>query len=87
MPARRSSTASSSSDAPGEGGRHSVGASHEEEGKTEAQKKKRADETVWDVLPDETRAELINDAMSEVTDIEELKLKVDKIRLVGSLHR
>lgn len=54
---------------------------------TEAQKKKRADETVWGVLPDETRAELINDAMSEDTDIEELKLKVDKIRLVGSLHR
>ena len=54
---------------------------------TEAQKKKRADETVWAVLPDETRAELINDAMSEDTDIEELKLKVDKIRLVGSLHR
>ena len=54
---------------------------------TEAQKKKRDDETVWDVLPDETRAELINDAMSEDTDIEELKLKVDKIRLVGSLHR
>ena len=53
---------------------------------TEAQKKK-TDETVWDVLPDETRAELINDAMSEDTDIEELKLKVDKIRLVGSLHR
>ena len=54
---------------------------------TEAQKKKRADETVWDVLPGEKRAELINDAMSEDTDIEELKLKVDKIRLVGSLHR
>lgn len=54
---------------------------------TEAQKKKRTDESVWDVLPDETRAELINDAMSEDTDIEELKLKVDKIRLVGSLHR
>lgn len=54
---------------------------------TEAQKKKKTDETVWDVLPDETRAELINDAMSEDTDIEELKLKVDKIRLVGSLHR
>ena len=53
----------------------------------EAQKKKRTDESVWDVLPDETRAELINDAMSEDTDIEELKLKVDKIRLVGSLHR
>ena len=53
----------------------------------EAQKKTRADATVWDVLPDETRAELINDAMSEDTDIEELKLKVDKIRLVGSLHR
>ena len=54
---------------------------------TEAQKKKKTDETVWDALPDETRAELINDAMSEDTDIEELKLKVDKIRLVGSLHR
>ena len=55
---------------------------------TEAQKKKKkTDETVWDVLPDETRAELINDAMSEDTDIEELKLKVDQIRLVGSLHR
>lgn len=54
---------------------------------TEAQKKKRADETVWGALPDETRAELINDAMSEGTDIEELRLKVDKIRLVGSLHR
>ena len=54
---------------------------------TEAQKKKKTDETVWAVLPDETRAELINDAMSEDTDIEELKLKVDKIRLVGSLHR
>lgn len=54
---------------------------------TEAQKKKRADETVWGVLPDETRAELINDAMSDDTDIEELRLKVDKIRLVGSLHR
>ena len=54
---------------------------------TEAQKKKRTDESVWDTLPEETRAELINDAMSEDTDIEELKLKVDKIRLVGSLHR
>ena len=54
---------------------------------TEAQKKKRADETVWDVLPDETRTELINDALSEDKDIEELKLKVDKIRLVGTLHR
>ena len=54
---------------------------------TAAQKKKKTDDTVWDVLPDETRAELINDAMSEDTDIEELKLKVDKIRLVGSLHR
>ena len=54
---------------------------------TEAQKKKRADETVWDVLPDETRAELINDAMSEDTGIAELKLKVDKLRLVGTLHR
>ena len=54
---------------------------------TEAQKKKRADETVWDVLPDETRAELINDALSEDKDIEELKLKVDKLRLVGTLHR
>ena len=53
----------------------------------EAQKKKRTDESVWDVLPDETRAELINDAMSEDTDIEELKLKVDKIRLVGSRQR
>lgn len=54
---------------------------------TEAQKKKRADETIWDTLPDETRAELINDAMSEDTDIAELKLKVDKIRLVGTLHK
>ena len=54
---------------------------------TEAQKKKRTDESVWDTLPDETRTELINDAMSEDTDIEELKLKVDKIRLGGSLHR
>ena len=54
---------------------------------TEAQKKKRTDESVWDTLPDETRTELINAAMSEDTDIEELKLKVDKIRLVGSLHR
>ena len=54
---------------------------------TEAQKKKRTDESVWDTLPDETRTELINDAMSEDTDIEELKLKVDKIRLIGSLHR
>ena len=54
---------------------------------TEAQKKKRADETVWDVLPDETQAELINDALSEDTDIAELKLKVDKLRLVGTLHR
>ena len=54
---------------------------------TEAQKKKRADETVWDVLPDETRAELINDALSEDTDIAELKLKVDKLRLVGTLHK
>ena len=54
---------------------------------TEAQKKKRADETVWDVLPDETRAELINDAMSDDTDIAELKLKVDKLRLVGTLHK
>lgn len=54
---------------------------------TEAQKKKRADETVWDVLPDETRAELLNDALSDDTDIAELKLKVDKLRLVGTLHR
>ena len=54
---------------------------------TEAQKKKRADETVWDVLPDETRADLLNDALSEDTDIAELKLKVDKLRLVGTLHR
>ena len=54
---------------------------------TEAQKKKRADETIWDTLPEETRAELINDAISEDTDIEELKLKVDKIRLVGTLHK
>ena len=54
---------------------------------TEAQKKKRADESIWDTLPEETRAELINDAMSEDTDIEELKLKVDKIRLVGTLHK
>ena len=54
---------------------------------TEAQKKKKTDETVWGVLPDETRAELLNDALSEDTDIEELKLKVDKIRLVGTLHR
>ena len=54
---------------------------------TEAQKKKRADETIWDTLPEETRAELINDAISEDTDIEELKLKVDKLRLVGTLHR
>ncbi len=53
---------------------------------TEAQKKK-TDETVWDVLPDETRAELLNDALSDDTDIAELKLKVDKIRLVGTLHR
>ena len=53
----------------------------------EVQKKKRADETVWGVLPDETRAELLNDALSEDTDIAELKLKVDKIRLVGTLHR
>ena len=53
----------------------------------EVQKKKRADETVWDVLPDETRAELLNDALSEDTDIAELKLKVDKIRLIGTLHR
>lgn len=57
---------------------------------TEAQKKKKkkgTDETVWDALPDETRAELFNDAMSEDTDIEELKLKVNKIRLIGTLHR
>ena len=54
---------------------------------TEAQKKKRANETVWDVLPDETRAELLNDALSDDTDIAELKLKVDKLRLVGTLHR
>ena len=54
---------------------------------TEAQKKKRTDETVWDTLPDEARTELINAALSEDTDIEELKLKVDKIRLVGSLHK
>ena len=54
---------------------------------TEAQKKKRADETVWDALPDETRAELINDALSEDTDIAELKLKVDKLRLIGTLHK
>ena len=54
---------------------------------TEAQKKERADETVWDVLPDETRAELLNDALSDDTDIAELKLKVDKLRLVGTLHR
>ena len=54
---------------------------------TEAQKKKRADETVWDVLPDETRAGLLNDALSADTDIAELKLKVDKLRLVGTLHR
>ena len=53
----------------------------------EVQKKKRADETVWGVLPDETRAELLNDALSEDTDIAELKLKVDKIRLIGTLHR
>ena len=53
---------------------------------TEAQKKK-TDETVWDVLPDETRVELINDALSDDTDIAELKLKVDKLRLVGTLHR
>ena len=54
---------------------------------TEAQKKKRTDETVWDTLQDETRTELINDALSEDTDIAELKLKVDKLRLVGTLHR
>ena len=54
---------------------------------TEAQKKKRADETVWDTLPDETRAELINDALSEDTDIAELELKVDKLRLIGTLHK
>lgn len=54
---------------------------------TEAQKKKRTDESVWDTLPDETRTELINDALSEDTDIAELKLKVDKLRLVGTLHR
>lgn len=54
---------------------------------TEAQKKKKTDETVWDVLPDETRAELLNDALSDGTDIAELKLKVDKLRLVGTLHR
>lgn len=55
---------------------------------TEAQKKKKGtNETVWDALPDETRAELFNDAMSEDTDIEGLKLKVDKIRLIGTLHR
>ena len=53
---------------------------------TEAQKKKKTDETVWDVLPDETRAELLSDALSD-TDIAELKLKVDKIRLIGTLHR
>ena len=53
----------------------------------ETQKKKRADETVWAVLPDETRAELLNDALSDDTDIAELKLKVDKIRLIGTLHR
>ena len=53
----------------------------------EVQKKKRADATVWTVLPDETRAELLNDALSEDTDIAELKLKVDKLRLVGTLHR
>ena len=54
---------------------------------TEAQKKKKTDETVWAVLPDETRAELLNDALSDDTDITELKLKVDKLRLVGTLHR
>ena len=55
---------------------------------TEAQKKKKkTDETVWDALPDETRAELLNDALSDDTDIAELKLKVDKLRLVGTLHR
>ena len=53
----------------------------------ETQKKKRADETVWAVLPDKTRAELLNDALSDDTDIAELKLKVDKIRLIGTLHR
>ena len=53
---------------------------------TEAQKKK-TDESVWDTLPDETRAELLNDALSDDTDIAELKLKVDKLRLVGTLHR
>ena len=60
---------------------------HSEVGMTEAQKKKRTDESVWDTLPDETRTELINDALSEDTDIAELKLKVDKLRLVGTLHR
>ena len=55
---------------------------------TEAQKKKKkTDETVWGVLPDETRAELLSDALSDDTDIAELKLKVDKIRLIGTLHR
>ena len=54
---------------------------------TEAQKKKKTDETVWDALPDETREELINGAMSDDTDIEELKFKVDKLRLIGTLHR
>ena len=54
---------------------------------TEAQKKKKTDESVWDTLPGETRMELINDALSEDTDIAELKLKVDKLRLVGTLHR
>ena len=54
---------------------------------TEAQKKKRTDESVWDTLPDETRAELLNGALSDDTDIAELKLKVDKLRLVGTLHR
>ena len=54
---------------------------------TEAQKKKKTDGTVWDVLPDETRAELLSDALSDDTDIAELKLKVDKLRLVGTLHR
>ena len=54
---------------------------------TEAQKKKKTDETVWDVLPDETRTELLSDALSDDTDIAELKLKVDKLRLVGTLHR
>ena len=53
----------------------------------EALNMKKTDETVWDVLPDETRVELINDALSDDTDIAELKLKVDKIRLVASLHR